>query len=333
MPQLFQYVFIPADSSLSVEIKNGDMSGGLTNDILVQSAKDYFFAQSGGAAKALAWQQATSDQRHAVAKEWRKHNNDESNKMTDDQIVSYIQSTQVSPSCEIMALTVPTKGNMYRAISMYASDDHSSSMTKTKNYRASQLLMDCGHRLPETQSCQEAGVYGDIFVGRCYDNELDESEGWKRLDFTLQDLEITSDWIQIARQVNGGGGLGGSKIASLSGLMKQQVDVNNAQPSNNDNMSLGYKWEQTDEEVELCFCLAGSVTAKEVKIKFQRSHLTVKVGNITLVEGETGGGIIIDECTYTLQDDRNNQRELCIIMLKGEEGRVWARAVKQTNTL
>jgi len=307
------------------------MSGGLTNDELVQSAKDYFFVQNGGAAKAHAWKQATPDQRKAVANEWRKHNEKASDTMTDDQIANYIQSSQGSPSCEIMALTVPTKGNMYHAVSMYVSDDHHSNDSK-KNERASQLLMDCGHRLPETESRKEAGVYGDIFAGRCYDNEMDENEGWKRLDFTPQDLESNSDWIQIAKQARGGGGSGGSNVASLSGMMKKQMDVTApTQPDNDNNNeeSLGYKWDQTDDGVEMWFRLAADVKARQVQIKFQRSRLTVKVADETLVEGETGGGVIVDECTYTLQDDTNNQRELCIVLTKSEEGRVWAQAVRK----
>eukprot|EP00547_Thalassionema_nitzschioides_P012495 CAMPEP_0194258548 /NCGR_PEP_ID=MMETSP0158-20130606/41556_1 /TAXON_ID=33649 /ORGANISM="Thalassionema nitzschioides, Strain L26-B" /LENGTH=322 /DNA_ID=CAMNT_0038998009 /DNA_START=28 /DNA_END=996 /DNA_ORIENTATION=+ len=322
MPKsFFQYVLIPADSSLAVESKTGDRSGGLANDELVKSAKDYFFELSGGAAKASAWQQATPEQRHAIAQQWRKHQNDQNINMTDDQILNYIQASQTNPSCEIMALTVPTKGNDYQAVSMYTSDH--SSENEIKNERACQLLLDCGHRLPETASRKEAGVYGDVFVGRCYDNEQDEDEGWKRLDFTHEDLNSNSDWIKIAKSINGGGGSGASNAASLSGTMNQM----NMNPSTQDDESLGYKWDQAGEEVEMRFIVAVDVKAKDVQIKFQHSSLSVKVSGETLAEGATGGAVVVDECTYTLQDDGDNKRELCVILIK-KDGRVWAHAVK-----
>lgn len=317
----FKYVLIPADSTVPVENKTGDRSGGLANDELVRSAKDYFFESSGGAAKVSAWQKATPEQRHAVAQQWRKHQKDQIINMTDDQIINYIQATQTSPSCEIMALTVPTRGNDYHAVSMYTSDH--SSENEIKNVRASQLLLDCGHRLPETESRPEAGIYGDVFVGRCYDNEQDEDEGWKRLDFTDKDLDSNSDWIKIAKSTNGGGGSGTSNAASLSGTMNQM----NMNSSTQNDESLGYKWEQTEEEVEIRFTVAADVKAKAVQIKFQHSSLSVKVSGEVLAEGATGGAVIVDECTYTLQDDANNKRELCVILIKND-GRVWAHAVK-----
>mmetsp|Transcript_26100 Transcript_26100/g.39495 ORF Transcript_26100/g.39495 Transcript_26100/m.39495 type:complete len:322 (+) Transcript_26100:25-990(+) len=321
MPNKFQYVLIPADSSLPVECKTGDGSGGLSNDELVKSAKDYFFAQSGGASKVSAWQQATPDQRHAIAQQWRKHQKDQSINMTDDQILNYIQATQTNPSCEIMALTVPTRGNDYNAVSMYVSDH--SSESEIRNERASQLLLDCGHRLPETASRKEAGIYGDVFVGRCYDNEQDEDEGWKRLDFTHDDLASKSDWIKIAKSTNGGGGSGASNAASLSGTLNQM----NMNSSKQNEELLGYKWDQTEEEVEIRFTVAADVKAKNVQIKFQHSSLSVKVSGETLAEGATGGAVVVDECTYTLQDDADNKRELCVILIKND-GRVWPHAVK-----
>lgn len=318
----FQYVFIPADSSAPVETRIGDTSGGLSHDELVKTAKQYFFQQSGGDARARILREASADERKALAQQFRDAQASTNanpqqqqlmQQLDDEQILSFLESQHSNPNCEIMALTVPTRGNNYHAVSMYVSES-----SDKKNERASNLLEACGHRLPETAGQKTAGVYGDVFVGRCYDNEGEDE--WRRADFGPQDLNESADWIQIARAQGGGGGSGASNVASLTGtlsqLKKQEED-------------LGYTWNQTSDEVELKFSVAASVKSKDVSIKFARSSLTVKVAGEILLDGPTGGNVVVDDSTYTLQDSHGGGRELCLVLGKSDEGRAWAYAVKK----
>ena len=315
MSKTFQYVFIPADSSAPVKTRTGDTSGGLTDDELVKNAKQYFFEQSGGAAKARALKEASPEDRQALVQQFRdsQASNPQMQKLEDAQILSFLDATNSNPNCEIMALTVPTKGNNYQAISMYVSETGDK-----RNERASNLVAMSGHRLPEAVGQKTAGVYGDVFVGRCLDDE--GRDDWLRVDFTELDLEERADWIQIARAQGGGGGSGASNVASLTGTMGQLKTKEE---------DLGYTWTQTVDEVELKFAVAANIRGKDVNIKFSRSSLTVKVAGETLLEGPTGGAVVVDDSTYTLQDDDKGGRELCLIMGKHDEGRTWAYAVKK----
>ena len=311
----FQYVFIPADSSAPIESKTASAAGGLSNDELVKTAKQYFFEQSGGGIQARMLSEASPEERQAVAQQFRESqgNNPQLAQLQDEQILSFLESQHANPNCEIMALTVPTLGNNYHAVSMYVSES-----SDQRNERASSFLEACGHRLPEAAGQKTPGIYGDVFVGRCYDNE--GSDEWRRANLGPGDLQETADWIQIARAQGGGGGSGASNVASLTGTMgqlKQQQE------------DLGYTWSQTSDEIELKFSVAANISSKAVSVKFLRASLTVKVGGATLLEGSTGGNVSVDDSTYTLQDDDQGGRELCIVLGKIDEGRNWAYAVKK----
>lgn len=67
----FKYVFIPANVEAPIEQREGDKSGGLQNDALVQTAKDYFFQQSGGAARADALDNAPPEEQNSIAQTMR----------------------------------------------------------------------------------------------------------------------------------------------------------------------------------------------------------------------------------------------------------------------
>mmetsp|Transcript_11726 Transcript_11726/g.16576 ORF Transcript_11726/g.16576 Transcript_11726/m.16576 type:complete len:348 (+) Transcript_11726:170-1213(+) len=327
----FSFVLIPAEEGSPMELKEGDKSGGLENDYLISTAKQYFHEQSGGDAQAARIDNLTPDERKALAAQIRQQyitNNPKASpqfaQMGDDQLVELVKSTQVSASCDIVALTVPTKVNSYFAVSMYCADE-AKRRGLGYNSRATELLKACGH-VPAANDGDEAGtdqppgVYGDVFVGRCFDKE--ETDVWQRVDFTVNDASPTAEWTLIARQKGGGGGGGTASAHSLSGTMTNALQQNPAgaagggQPGQIQE-DLGYAWSQTGEEVELKFAVASGTKAKYVKVNFGRDSLKVTVAGQTLVNGKTGGLVNKDECTYTIQDDDEGKgRELCVTLGK-----------------
>jgi CS domain len=339
----FSYVFVPANEEAPIEAREGDKSGGLSDDVLVKTAKDFFFQQSGGETRAEALNSASPEERKTIAQQIRaqvlaKNPNAESHiaKMDDDALISLVRyvlfryslvvimdhlltvsicffsSTQASPSCEIIALTVPTKGNQYRAVSMYVGED---SLNAPFNRRATALMQACGHALPAVEG-KEPGVYGDVFVGRCYDNE--ESDEWHRVDLAVSEVEnpTRADWCAIARSKGGGGG-SGAEAASLSGVMTQTISSPQSKVT----------WSQTDDEVELKFQVPSGTKAKYVKVNFAKNSLKVTAAGQTLIQGSTGGKVAVDESTYTIQD-ADDGRELCVILSKKESGTIWPHAVE-----
>jgi hypothetical protein len=69
---MFKYVFIPANDSEPIELREGDKSGGLCDDELSKTAKRYFFSNSDKGARAAALTAATPDQRKVLADQLRE---------------------------------------------------------------------------------------------------------------------------------------------------------------------------------------------------------------------------------------------------------------------
>ena len=196
---------------------------------------------------------------------------------------------------------------------MYASDR---SENLPINTRAAALMQACGHAPPPSEG-RDPGVYGDVFVGRCEDNE--EKDVWQRVDMTVSDVEdpSTAEWCAVAKSPGGGGGTGGA-AASLSGSVQQTVNMSGLS---------NCTWTQTDDEVEIKFDVAKGTKGKYVKVNFGMNSLKVVVAGQTLLQGTTGGAVNVDESTYTLQDSGEG-RELCVLMAKNNVGVVWPHAVQ-----
>jgi len=348
---MFKYVFIPAVESEPISSCEADKSGGLSNDFLAKNAKQYFFEKNGGAARASALENATPEEKKLVAKQIRDMYASPSSssgggatggagsqlaQMNDDDLIDVVKTSEASATCEITALTVPTPTNNYQCVSMYG-DDQGRTRNLPFNVRATAVMKACGHGLPPATSNEDgkqSGIYGDVFVGKCKDNEM--ADIWERVDLNVEEVEGDLDeveWCRIARKKGGGGGRGGgAAAASLSGLMGNALKGGNgggmaggAVPmgggggGGGEMSENGYKWSQTDDEVEIKLAVAPGTKAKYVKVKFGRKTLKVTVAGQTLCEGETWSDVVIDDCTYTIQDDSESAtggRELCVTLGK-----------------
>jgi hypothetical protein len=197
----------------------------------------------------------------------------------------------------------------------------------------------CGHNISSEPSPNRAsigaappgGVCGDVFVGRCHDDEI--ADIWERVDFTVEDANPRSEWCDVARLPGGGGGGGGHAASggggarSLSSLMNQ----NNAAAMGNgfrEGKADGYTWCQNDEEVELRFPVASGTKAKYVKINFGKTKLKVVVAGQTLVNGTLGGTVEVDDSTFTIEDASDGtSKELCVTLGK-KEGNTWPFVIR-----
>mmetsp|Transcript_15458 Transcript_15458/g.19627 ORF Transcript_15458/g.19627 Transcript_15458/m.19627 type:complete len:329 (-) Transcript_15458:35-1021(-) len=309
----FKYIFIPCSASEPITTNEESKEGGLSDDYLAKRAKEYFFAKSNGAARAKALDEASPEDRKRLAQQVRNQYASSDNadaksqleKMDDEMLINLLKASQGSATCEITALTVPTPLNNYRGVSMYG-DDNAKNLNLPLNERATAILKACGH--------QSNSIHGDVFVGRYHDNEAEDI--WERVDFdeaeVQGDLE-SKEWVKKAKQKGGGGGIG-TAAASLSGMMNGA----GGGLTNNVGEENGYKWSQTEDEVEIKFSVPAGTKAKYCKVKFGSKTLRVTVAGQTFCDGETWGPIIVDESTYTIQDDPESEsgRELCISLGK-----------------
>ena len=347
MPNLtgtFQYVRIPADEQRPIQVLRADKSGGLSQDALVQQAKLAFHELTGARARAQQLETATPAEREALAAQIRQqvsggdnnnnnNNNSRLDDMDDDQVLDMIYRSQVQPACDITALTVPVAKNGYSAVSLYAAEN-AQQHGLPPNPRATALLTACGH-------ADGGYVYGDVFCGRAHDDEA--GDVWERVDFTVEDADPAADWCRIARSPGGGGGSGKAAAASLSNLVSQQqaatgkgVQVIDSSGQQQGESLFGMNgapavheswgcWTQTDDEVEVKFTVASGTKAKYCKVNFGRTTLKVSVAGQTLLQGATFDPLVVDECTFTLQDETGSSgRELCLTLSKAETGKTWA---------
>jgi len=209
-------------------------------------------------------------------------------------------------------------------------DDNARNRGLSLNTRATALMLACGHTLPATHENEDgkpSGVYGDVFIGRCIDDEARDI--WERIDIVPHEVQgdlEDKDWCRIARRKGGGGGHSSKPASSLSGMMSNVLSGNS--PMNDTSSYVkggvenGYTWVQTDDEVELKFPLPPGTKAKYVKVKFSSKAIKITAAGQTLCDGDLWSSIKVDECTYTVQDD-----ELCVTLSKKID-ETWIRVLK-----
>ena len=128
---MFKYVFIPANDSKPIEEREATC-GGLSDDIVIKNAKQYFYSSSDKGARIAALASATPEQRKVLADQLREEIKSASSQspfsaqmaaLDDDAIIDIMKTSHASDTCEITALTVPTPVNQQRAVSLYSADD------------------------------------------------------------------------------------------------------------------------------------------------------------------------------------------------------------------
>lgn len=291
----------------------------------------------------------------------------------------YFAKQQASTSVNITAVTVPTNDNQYTACSIYSitPDNQPQVPPPILNERATEILTACGHTVVMNQPNDTSGsnggnaIYGDAFCGRAYDDERTE---WERLDMTAIEIDPSSDWCRIARKIGGGGGTGRTSTPSLSNLAQQIMSNPNSSNNNTGTSPMEIiqdttatqplkqygmdgtapvveswgSWIQSNDDIEIRIMVPITTTSKQCQIQFRKNSIKVVVHNHTILEGTTYDPIDVDDCTYTLQDIKNQssstinsnncnetsvpneqqQRELCITIGKVESGRTWMYIVK-----
>jgi len=224
------------------------------------------------------------------------------------------RSTRSSATCEITALTLPTPRNNHRGVSMYTADD-ARLQNLPHNSRATSLLTACGHAITDEKSgiggAPAGGIYGDAFVGRYHDNELEDI--WERENITVKEVEIhqspVPQWIELACKP-GGGGSGSGAGANMANV--QTID----------QLKIGetdeYTWSQNDDEVEMRFSIDDGVKAKDCKVDFKMKSLRVTVLGNVLLDAVLGGDVDPEDSTFTIEDGNKGGRELCVTLGKKE---------------
>mmetsp|Transcript_32369 Transcript_32369/g.44352 ORF Transcript_32369/g.44352 Transcript_32369/m.44352 type:complete len:251 (-) Transcript_32369:42-794(-) len=241
-------------------------------------------------------------------------------------------------SVEIMSLSLPDSSNNYMAVSMYC-DRNGIAKKLPINERATSIARSCNHDMT---------VYGDVFIGRCHD---DESLPWERVDFTLDDLNSDSTWIAEARRKNKGKPTSNfSTSGTIENILKQQSNTNKSVPIDSSATTIGNSsWSQTSDEIEWRVFLADFVKKTDiiVSIRSNRVKLSSRLSDsqgiwknleslssldsqLIQSEGaELWANIDVDSSTWTLGKDHQVGNVLCLSLCKQDSGVTWKHLLKK----
>ncbi|CAI2176018.1 13455_t:CDS:2, partial [Funneliformis geosporum] len=87
---------------------------------------------------------------------------------------------------------------------------------------------------------------------------------------------------------------------------------------------LPYKWKQTLQDVDITVPVPKGSRAKDLKVDIKKKHLTVGLkGQTPIIEGELCKEVKIDDCTWTLED----QKEIFIHIEKSNQMEWWKNVI------
>merc|ERR1719183_419300 len=74
-----------------------------------------------------------------------------------------------------------------------------------------------------------------------------------------------------------------------------------------------WHWQQKGEEIQVRFPLDQPATKKDISVKFKSSSLSVSVRGESLLDGNLGGKVEVDDCTWCLTPAKD---ELQVMLTK-----------------
>ena len=312
----FQCVFIPAENTSPMVVKEFSKSGGLTDDALRKAAEAYF-ARDANRIDREAEQRVVGD---ALVKQGIDPSK------VGELLGEGSPLAGLSAKVEIIAVTCATETNGFLAVSMYC-DGHSGLKPDCKsNARATTLAKACGHAID---------IRGDCFIGRAFD---DEREEWERRDFLITDMNIDAPWVQLAIAANAGKNLSGH---TSSGIQQKLLGSDSSGVNNGDKEEGYLSFTESSDEIEVRFALPSGCSAGQLNVVIGGSKLKVQLKNgeklaliFPALQEESGadlsGTVIKDESTWAVAQE-GDQRVLTVTLAKVEGSTIWKELLKSSN--
>jgi len=301
----FKYVLIPASANESMqELEYSEDIDDLSKDSFREFAEKYFSGLGQSVDRGVLLEQLQARTGMDLQEKQAKG----------ELAAEALDRLLVSTSVEIFPVMLPTKETEFEAISVYC-DDKGVAKSLDENARVSGLVQACGY---PSQTFR-----GDVFVGRVFD---DTEEEWRRVDFCLSDCSTDALWVARTRKQRENRSSG--DLASLAGQVgaKNPAHITpgmlaDAEPKGETEQ---YRWQQTEEEVEVTFKKEGLQKGdkKLVKVAFARQRLKVEVKGEVLLDAALFAPTHPDESTWTLSDG------VLQVNVAKAEGSSWATLVK-----
>jgi hypothetical protein len=220
-------------------------------------------------------------------------------------------------SVEVLALVKPSKTTLPLPMTgtyMYM-DEMGALKDKLPNTRAFELANTCGlalaHPLP-----------GDIYIGR-----VSIEPQMCSTSFTLGEMEKTAPWVVQAPAENIAYN---QAMQQLSALKEKQVGYMTEEEKEARDVAQGYRWAQTEDEVEITVYLPEGTTAKGLNVSIGSSSLKVALKSEPakpLVDLKLFAAVRMDDSTWTLGNDKQGRHVQ--VTLEKVDGSDWPRLENQ----
>ena len=299
----FRYVFVPWDETRAMEERVMVIPVGQEMECLLNELRAHF--RSAGARDG-AHAKDEAKQKEILRAQLEGNAGGDRGPLSDDLMAAAMSMQMAQP----VPLLPGSKKTGHVHVNMYV-DDRGISKGLPTNTRASMLSAEAG-------SPQQ--VLGDAFIARIFDDD----DGFKRLDFTLDECSSDAAWMKKAkalatdRQANVGDVQ--RTMAELSGKGVVDLDAEAAPKAPTDPTQLpgphqDFEWSQDDDEVTLKVRVPAHTAKTDVSCVFgpgsQKMSLQIKTlsemegksmrvvdneGDVDLLFQE----IIPDECSWSL---------------------------------
>jgi len=214
---------------------------------------------------------------------------------------------------ETFALVHPSERNGWRGVYAYL-DEVGMLKGLPLNRRAGALARECGF--------DGVSFYGDVYVGRVQTKPVP----MRNVDFKLSDLDSSAAWMRAATMENVEYSAGLKELENAMGRNGGLQTINMSESGKARDgarfpggQAEGYRWEQTEDEIELVVAVPRGATSKSVRVLFKPRHVVVKFNDEIVCDiSNLYDAVRPDECTWTMGPD-----EVCVSLAKADDAVVW----------
>ena len=308
-----KFVHIPHDQTLPIKeltmkipakSKTSSTSGMGGPDALIEELKPFFSALSKKIDMNLFQDQAT---RHLGAGDVPQ--------ISQEALKQVASQGQV----ETFPLVHPLQSNNYTGVNVYL-DEVGMLKRLPLNQRIMEIAEKAGFNPPPK-------FYGDVFLGRVRSSP---SAILENIDFTKNDNTKAVEWLNNATMENLEHQTMMNSITGKTQELQPDADGENGVAKSEQ----GYKWTQTDEEVEIVIPLKNEkkiMTSREakaagLKVKYFPKKLRVEMGGEELLALDFYASVDPDGCTWTLDTDTgSDEASALVVTCEKVDGVSWPR--------
>lgn len=203
---------------------------------------------------------------------------------------------------EAFPLSHPNESNNFSAVNLYL-DEVGQLKNLPRNVRAVQLAATCGY--------DNVPLVGDMYVGRV---RRYHGMAVQNMDFTIDELASYAKWLSNIKKENYDAGIARNAV-------KLSTDDDDS-PKTYEDATKGYKWTETNDNIDITFKLPDGLTSKDLKVLFKSKSVEIvkkSDPSSSLLRISLLRGISIDDSTWT-----GNKSDIEISLEKSSSG-LWNR--------